>query len=97
VLILTRRIDESIVIDEKTTVTVLGIKGNQVRLGVAAPKDVTVHREDIFERILAERRRAIDVCDNVDVARAAIGSCVKSVTGAGIQADKSPSPEEQES
>lgn len=50
-LILTRRIDESIKIGENVTVTVLGIKGNQVRLGVSAPKDVAVHREEIYSRI----------------------------------------------
>ena len=54
-LILTRRVGETLVIGEDVTVTVLGIKGNQVRIGVKAPKDVTVHREEIFERIKVER------------------------------------------
>jgi len=54
-LILTRRVGETLVIGEDVTVTVLGIKGNQVRIGVKAPKDVTVHREEIFERIRIER------------------------------------------
>jgi carbon storage regulator len=56
-LILTRRVGESVMIgDEDTvTVTVLGVKGNQVRLGVNAPKTVAVHREEIFERIKAEQ------------------------------------------
>lgn len=53
-LILTRRVGESVVIGEDITVTVLGVKGNQVRLGVNAPREVTVHREEIFERIKRE-------------------------------------------
>ena len=55
-LILTRRIGETLVIgDEEFTVTVLGVKGNQVRLGVNAPKHVPVHREEIFRRIQAAK------------------------------------------
>ena len=53
-LILTRRIGETLMIGEDVTVTVLGVKGNQVRIGVNAPKDVAVHREEIFERIKRE-------------------------------------------
>ncbi len=54
-LILTRRIGETLVIgDDEFRVTVLGVKGNQVRLGVNAPKEVPVHREEIFKRIQAE-------------------------------------------
>jgi carbon storage regulator len=58
VLILTRRPNETSMIGAETTVTVLGVKGNQVRIGVDAPKDVTVHREEIFERINAEKRES---------------------------------------
>ncbi|NRB71846.1 MAG: carbon storage regulator CsrA [Xanthomonadales bacterium] len=54
-LILTRRVGEKLVIGEKVTVTVLGVKGNQIRIGIDAPPDVQVHREEIFQRILAER------------------------------------------
>jgi len=54
-LILTRRVGETVMIGEDVTVTILGTKGNQVRVGVNAPKEVTVHREEIFERICAER------------------------------------------
>jgi carbon storage regulator len=54
-LILTRRVGEAVVIGEEVTVTVLGVKGNQVRIGVNAPKTVSVHREEIFDRIKNER------------------------------------------
>jgi carbon storage regulator len=54
-LILTRRVGEAVVIGEEVTVTVLGVKGNQVRIGVNAPKSVTVHRDEIYERIKNER------------------------------------------
>jgi carbon storage regulator len=54
-LILTRRVGEAVVINEEVIVTVLGVKGNQVRIGVNAPKTVSVHREEIFERIKNER------------------------------------------
>ena len=50
-LILTRRIGETLMIGDEVTVTVLGVKGNQVRLGVNAPKDVAVHREEIYDKI----------------------------------------------
>lgn len=50
-LILTRRVGESLMIGEEVTVTVLGVKGNQVRIGVNAPRDVAVHREEIYSRI----------------------------------------------
>jgi carbon storage regulator len=53
-LILTRRVGETLMIGDEVTVTVLGIKGNQVRIGVKAPKEVVVHREEIFERVRAE-------------------------------------------
>ena len=54
-LILTRRVGETLVVGDDITVTVLGVKGNQVRLGVNAPKDVSVHREEIYQRIQQER------------------------------------------
>jgi carbon storage regulator len=53
-LILTRRVGETVMIGHEVTVTVLGVKGNQVRIGVNAPKDVSVHREEIYDRIKRE-------------------------------------------
>ena len=55
-LILTRRVGEVVMIGNDVTVTVLGVKGNQVRIGVNAPRDVAVHREEIFERIKREEQ-----------------------------------------
>jgi carbon storage regulator len=54
-LILTRRIGETLMVGDDVTVTVLGVKGNQMRIGVNAPKDVAVHREEIYQRIQKER------------------------------------------
>ena len=56
-LILTRRIGEKLIIGDNVTVTILGVKGRQIRIGIDAPRDVTVNREEIFQRILKERER----------------------------------------
>lgn len=64
-LILTRRVGETVVVGDEITVTVLGIKGNQIRCGINAPKRVAVHREEIYERIKREER-----CDADDKSKA---------------------------
>lgn len=56
-LILTRRVGETLMIGDNISVTVLGVKGNQVRIGVDAPKDVSIHREEIYQRILDEKEQ----------------------------------------
>jgi carbon storage regulator len=72
-LILTRRIGETVVVGDEVTVTVLGVKGNQVRWGINAPKRVAVHREEIYERI---KREKLDELDDKP----------ESVTGNGVKA-----------
>lgn len=59
-LILTRRVGETVMIGDDVSITVLGVKGNQVRIGVNAPKDVAVHREEIYQRIKDEKNAGKD-------------------------------------
>lgn len=59
-LILTRRVGETLMIGDNISVTVLGVKGNQVRIGVNAPREVSVHREEIYERIKNENEQNPD-------------------------------------
>ena len=65
-LILTRRVGESLIIGDDVNVTVLGIKGNQVRIGVDAPKEIAVHREEIYQRIQQEQNSTERVANGND-------------------------------
>ena len=63
-LILTRRIGETLMIGDDVSITVIGVKGNQVRIGIDAPKDVAVHREEIFNRIKRDELRLVEPEEN---------------------------------
>jgi carbon storage regulator len=54
-LILTRRVGEAVIVGDDVTVTIVGVKGHQIRIGISAPKDVSIHREEIYERIRSEQ------------------------------------------
>lgn len=62
-LILTRKIGESLMVGDEVTISVLGVKGNQVRIGIDAPKDIQVHREEIYNRIQNEKDGGADVSE----------------------------------
>lgn len=64
-LILTRRIGESVIIGDDVSITVLGVKGNQVRIGINAPKDLSVHREEIYVRINGEQPSSLQSEDSI--------------------------------
>ena len=56
-LILTRKANETLIVGDNVTVTILGVKGNRVRIGVNAPKEISVHREEVYNRIIAEKQQ----------------------------------------
>jgi len=64
-LILTRRVGQTVTVGDDITITVLGVKGNQVRVGINAPKSVAVHREEVYERVLRERQAGVVPQDHV--------------------------------
>ncbi len=64
ILVLTRRVQETLIIGDDVKITVLGIKGNQVRIGIDAPKNVQVHREEIYKRIQDEKSESNDAVGN---------------------------------
>jgi len=63
-LILTRRIGETLMIGDDVSITVIGVKGNQVRIGIDAPKEVAVHREEIFNRIKSDQLKLVEPSEN---------------------------------
>lgn len=59
-LILTRKVGEALMVGDDVNITILGVKGNQVRIGVSAPKEIAVHREEIYQRIQKEKNQEIE-------------------------------------
>jgi carbon storage regulator len=74
-LILTRRVGETVMIGDDVTITVLGVKGNQVRVGINAPKNVAVHREEIYERIKREQQPGRDESPDAPVTPQKAAEC----------------------
>lgn len=96
-LILTRRVGETIVIGDDIIVTVLGIKGNQVRIGINAPKDVTVHREEIYQRIQQEKNTSLKQEEPTPGNTTATGTVTPTTTVRKKREPKIEKPEEDNS
>lgn len=62
-LILTRRVGETLMIGDDVKITILKVSGNQIRIGVEAPKDVSVHREEVYQRVLQDKQSATDALE----------------------------------
>lgn len=87
-LILTRRVNETLNIGDEVQVTVLGVKGNQVQIGVKAPKRIPVHREEIYERIKKEREAAGAIFENTTAHKVVFSDAEGCQPGAGVSAPR---------
>lgn len=95
-LILTRKLGESVTIGDDIKITILGVRGRQVRLGIIAPHKVAIHREEIYFKIQEENRRAVDSTVNEVVSIAQLWEESQNNPGGRAQASESPPPDGSE-